>query len=78
MQVLDPLSLQAQELLNTQYLRELAVPQDFDAETIACHLSQVVEIETSWLEHELSTIDRKTLPHTVKDFELWYRDCFRP
>lgn len=77
MQVLDPLSLQAQELLNTQYLRELAGPQDFDAETIACHLSQVLEIETAWLEHELSTIDRKPLPHTVKDFELWYRDCFR-
>jgi hypothetical protein len=77
MQVLDPLNLQAQELLNAHYLRELAGPQDFDANQLALHRSQVNIIESTWLAHELKTIDRQSLPLTMQEFEVWYRSCFR-
>jgi hypothetical protein len=74
---LDPLSLEAQQLLNAQYLRELAGPQDFNANALTLHRPQVSNIESVWLAHELETIDRQTLPCNAQEFETWYRNCFR-
>jgi len=77
MQSYDPFSLQAQELLNAQYLRELAGPQEFDAATLARHRPMVAMIEAAWLSSELSSIDLRDLPQTAQDFEVWYRKRFR-
>lgn len=73
----DPYCLAAQDLLNAQYLRELAGPQDFDASVLALHRTEVAAIETAWLTLETAAIDPRELPRSAKDFESWYRERFR-
>lgn len=77
MQPHDPFSLQAQELLNAQYLRELAGPEDFDAVKLAQYRQQVANVEAAWITRETGSIDSRDLPQRAQDFEPWYRGCFR-
>lgn len=70
-------AIQAQEFLNAQYLRELAGPQDYDAQAVACHRSLASQIETEWIRRELANIDVLALPRTAGEFDAWYRSCFR-
>lgn len=77
MQPHDPFSLQAQELLNAQYLRELAGPEDFDAAKLTQYRSQVATVEAAWITRETASIDPRDLPQSAQDFEPWYRGRFR-
>lgn len=77
MQSYDPLSLQSQELLNAQYLREIAGPQEFDAKKLAQYSQVVSVIEAAWMSNELACISSYDLPQRPQDFESWYRERFR-
>ncbi|MES2939433.1 MAG: iron-containing redox enzyme family protein [Pseudomonadota bacterium] len=73
----DPYSLPSQLLLNAQYLRELAGPQEFDAAALAAHRDATQAVESAWLARELATVDTAALPRRAEDFEPWYRARFR-
>lgn len=77
MRTYDPYNLQSQQLLNAQYLRELAGPQEFDAAALDMHRADAAAIETAWFAREMALIDTAALPQRFEDFEAWYRARFR-
>ena len=69
--------LEVQQLLNKQYLGELAAADEFDAIGLHGRATDVAHAEREWMHGEEARCDRAGMPTTPGEFDTWYRALFK-